>query len=469
MKVIYGKNEYKIDKELDSQFISNLFECTNNNEVVLYRYEESFKLILNGLENTDLTLIPKDEMFTLYEGLKYFMVSEDFLNKFRKISICNIFLIKEAQKRFENYLKANYNMCPDILINNYTFSTNNLSEEFIENNIKNKKFTTDWYNLCENENYSTEFFERIVKNYPYRILVSNICKNSRLSLDFFEKIFDGDFTTNILESLCENKSIPVEFFEKIIKEGKDFNRSKLFLRDFPGDFFERIIQIETINKEYEWDNLYSNKYLPEKFFEKIIKEGVEDRTNWIELCENKNLSMEFFKKLLKGEFIELQDDQERLIKRSLCWNKNISQEFVEEILLKVDNPGLIEWAGLFKVGNFSADFFEKLIDIYKKIDSCYEAKHYLYLCWNKNVPLNILEKIFIDNIQDIKKWSNKIVKNKGIPFEFLEKYIHILDPEELINFRNAPLSFFKRNGIFPAVDIINSTIIYDILPELGIL
>jgi hypothetical protein len=465
MKVIYSEREYEIKEDIDSGFFDNIKNCTGGDKVNLKLHERSFKLILNGLESIDFENISKKKLFDLYQGLKYFMVSEVFLEKFKEKACSNKSLIRKIKKEIEEYAKDfdTYEIC----------NNENLSSEFFEKAIKNKDFIC-WDSLCRNSSISDELFEKILKgefgpkkeneldwwyltinrslNFLKKaikegrfILWKELCYRN-FPVEFFEKLIKERESDINWHYLCRNPNLPVEFFEKAIKEGKPVRWDELCVNsNLPVEFFEKAIKE---GKPVDWNNFCYNKNLPVEFFERmlngefgILEEGIH--INWGLLCINKNLPVEFFERMIKeGKSINWGD---------LCRNPNIPVEFFEKAI-KEGQP--VVWYELCKNPNLPVEFFEKAIKEGKPVD-------WNYLCENPNLPVEFFEKMIKEGKPV--KW-NYLCKNQNIPIEFFEKAIKEGQPVVwyyLEHNKNFPLSFFKRHGKMPTKNIINSTILYD--------
>jgi hypothetical protein len=272
MKIIYSQNIYPLNEKTlirlknISGLILNLTECEDNKEVNLTLYEESFKLIYNGISGILLRKLKKEQIMDLYLGLKYFLVSEEFLNEFKKKASQNQFLKNEAEQQINEFLL----------------------EKQMEEDIND----INWNEICSSLNLSVNFFERIIKD-GYANFEA-LCLNKYIPHEFFQKLIDKNLPVD-WSALCRNESIHVEFFEKAIKENKDIDW--MFLsenKNLPVWFFEKAIKE---NKPVNYQFLCCNEKLPAEFFEKLILEGKP--ISWECLCRNRNLPLSFFKKYNK--------------------------------------------------------------------------------------------------------------------------------------------------------------------------
>jgi hypothetical protein len=401
-RVIYGDTTYFLrNKEIDSGLFDNFKECKNNEAVFLNLHEKSFRIILLGFNSVNIEELSEDEILDLYQGLKYFMVSEDFLKKFKEKACRNKALIKKIQTEVENmYLELGNIPCFNIE------ECENFSVEFFEKAIENNDIRY-WRLLFLNNSLPSEFFEKIIKSRGKKInglLFSWLCTNPNLKIEKFIDYFNT-------EDLCRNPNLPIEFAERMIKECKPINWHGLCKNpNIPFEFFERMIKE---GKPVNWYGLCQNPNLPIEFAERMIKECKS--VNWYGLYKNPNIPFEFVERMIReGKVVDLND---------LCLNPNIPFEFVERMIR--------------------------------------EGKHISQssLCQNLNLPIDFAERI--EN--EFYNWYN-LCQNPNLPVEFFEKAIKDRKPvvwESLCKNPNIPLSFFKRHKLMPIKYIIKATILQD--------
>jgi hypothetical protein len=473
-RVIYGNNIYPIEKDLDSGFFDNLKECKDNKDIFLVRYEKSFKLILNDLEGVDFKNISEEELNELYDGLKYFMASEKFINRFKEKTCCNKALIKKIQKEIE-----------EIVINGKNIYKNpNLSEEFIEQAIEKGEKGIYFEYLCENQYISPEFFQKIINNGQIDKIPTRNFKNCLVTED--------DLADDNWVCLCLNPNLPVEFFEKLIKENKPVNWDALCCnKNIPFEFFKKALEE---NKPIKWEILILNPNVPFELFKNKLKEILEINKrdiSYTSLISDCNFTPEFleenFDLIINGITDKLRNNPypDEEIKYFWWWlssNKNISVEMIEKMIKKIKPKKYV--SGLLKNPSIPVEFFERLLkgefkeyidedwlqltqnhkipcEFFERIikgefGEIFDADIWVYLSSNPNLPFHLLEKAIEEN-KDV-NWTS-LSENPGIPVEFFEKNINKL--HSLHNNPNLPLSFFKKHKKIPRKNIIRATILQD--------
>lgn len=266
--------------------------------------------------------------------------------------------------------------------------------------LGNKKLMKDWEQIWK---------DKIKKNWV------------RVIECFFSKYYDTDKHLNP-DGLSENDNITSKF---MYDHSYRFEIGWIYYVD-NKNMSENILRehLEELTKQ-DWSGVSLCKYLPESFYEDILKSQYASKLVISNLCYNTNLSDRFFVRLLNSPLY-----RDKIDWYGLCYNSNISVSFYKKYKAKIN------WRALCNNKNIPSQFFLKNLDKLNK-------DAWNNLCRNNRMSESFYESIFDSNYRNKLDWDN-LCRNENLTEKFYEKYIKYIVWETISIHPNISEYFYEK-------------------------